>query len=350
MAAAPAGAINLALGELGFELPQVLKDKAIELIRDNTPVYTPNAGIGELRAAVASSYQETLPEQVCVCNGAEEAAFVTLLALLNPGDRIAIPDPDYSAYPAIASILEADIVRLPYTKDFCGFDPDLWRNLLSDKVKALILSHPSNPAGFVFTESQARFLVDLCSMRGIHLVVDEIYRSLFFGQEPLSFSGMGEGVITLGGLSKSHCMSGWRLGWVIAPLAMMDSIVKARQYVSTCSNWLSQHLGVFALSEEGLRAGRSVREQLTSCRRVALDCLKPHLDKVHAPSATPYLMLKVSGDDLDAARSLASKGVLCAPGSAFGEDSRGWLRINIAVDQTALQQALKLVSHELYPH
>ncbi|NMD13483.1 MAG: aminotransferase class I/II-fold pyridoxal phosphate-dependent enzyme, partial [Candidatus Cloacimonetes bacterium] len=108
---APRGAVNLALGELGFPLPDVLRQKAIALLQEGTPVYTPNAGLPELRRAISLLYPGSSPDNVCVCNGAEEAIFVALLTLLEPGDRMAVPDPDYSAYPNIGRIMGADIVR-----------------------------------------------------------------------------------------------------------------------------------------------------------------------------------------------------------------------------------------------
>ncbi len=345
---APSDAINLALGELGFPLPRILREKAIELLQNNTPVYTPNAGISELRSAIANQYPNANPDCVCVCNGAEEAVFVTLLSLVNSGDKVAIPDPDYPAYSAISNILEAEVIRLPFESDLLSVDWNKWEQLLAQDVRVLIFSHPSNPCGHVFSPEEIDILLGICSRCQITIIVDDIYARLNFNQAPPQFYGRYQALFVVGGVSKSHCMSGWRIGWVLAPAKMISSIVKARQYISTCSNWLSQHLAAYALSEEGMQSVNAVMAQLTECRKLVIEAFHPYADKVILPKATPYFMLQVDEDDLQVSRNLAHKGVVCVPGSAFGSVSKGWLRINYAVSQDKLSRALGSICHELY--
>lgn len=345
---APPGAINLALGELGFPLPEILRQKALKLLREATPVYTPNAGIPELREAIANLYPGCDPESVCVCNGVEEAIFVSMLTLLDPGDKVAIPDPDYPAYPAIAKILDCEVIRLPFADDLLSVDWNVWESLLKSGVKALILSHPSNPCGHIFSAEEVERLVNICEASGITLIVDEIYGSLAFEGSVPSFYGHTRNLFVLGGLSKSHCMSGWRIGWTVSPPELASAVIKARQYVSTCSNWLSQHLAVFALSESGSVAAVDVLEQLKTSRKLALRMLEPYRKDLLVPTATPYLMLRVKGDDLQLCRNLASKGVICVPGRAFGAASQGWIRLNIAVPPNKLETALRTIINELY--
>jgi aspartate/methionine/tyrosine aminotransferase len=348
--AAPPGAINLALGELGFPLPQILREEALRLLQTATPVYTPNAGLSELRSAIAALYPGSDPEDICVCNGAEEALFVSLLSILDTGDAVAIPDPDYPAYAAICALLEAKVVRLPYLESLQAADLDEWERLIAGGVEVLVLSHPSNPAGHVFSEADARRLACLCEEYEVTLVVDEIYRELFFCDPLPSFHGHLENLILLGGVSKSHCMSGWRLGWALVPPTLSAAVVKARQYVSTCSNWLSQQLAIYALSPLGGAAAEEVLDQLKTCRAQALERLGHFGGRLLAPPATPYLMLKVDADDLDICARLAKKGVVCVPGSAFGKVSRGWLRLNYAVPNTKLATGLDIICDELHFH
>lgn len=350
MQLAPADAINLALGELSFPLPELLRAKALELLQTATPVYTPNAGLSELRKAISAMYPGSDPASVCVCNGAEEAVFVTLLSLLDPGAKIAIPDPDYPAYPAICKIMEANIIRLPFESDLLTVDWQSWKKLLEQNVQALILSHPSNPSGHVFTENEAKDLSEFCASHHILLIVDEIYARLYFNAPPPSFWQPAENIIIIGGVSKSHCMSGWRLGWVLAPPSMINSIIKARQYVSTCSNWLSQKLAEFALTTSGLQAVDQVLAQLRVCRSFVGERFRLHPERVLLPQASPYLMLQVDGEDREIARYLSQKGVITVPGSAFGARGQGWLRINYAVPQDKLRQALDIICHELHLH
>lgn len=350
MQSAPPDAINLALGELGFTLPDLLRSKALELLQQATPRYTPNAGIPGLRQAISDHYHGSSAEQVCVCNGVEEALFVTLQAILDPGDLVAVPDPDYPAYSAICKLMDASVMRLPFESDILSVNWDEWDRLLTPQVKALVFSHPSNPCGHVFSAEELERLVCLCEERGIILIVDEIYKHLWFDHAPPGFFGKAEGIFILGGLSKSHCMSGWRIGWVLSPLVLAASVIKARQYVSTCSNWLSQHLAEYALSPDGMQAADEVMEQLKACRSLAREKLSPFHQQALFPSASPYMMLKVNGDDLSICRDLAAKGVICVPGIAFGEVTKGWLRLNYAVPQEILAPALDTVIYELYLH
>ena len=347
---APSDAINLALGELQFPLPNLLREKSLEILQKGTPRYTPNAGMPELRETIANLYPNTKPENVCVCNGVEEAIFVSLLSILNPGDKIAIPDPEYTAYSAIANILGAKVIRLPYESDLLSINWESWEKILAQNVKMLIFSHPSNPCGHIFTKEEAERLITICNLNKITMVVDEVYSRLVFKNYMPEYFREAESIFLLDGLSKSHCMSGWRIGWVISPPELSASVIKAKQYVSTCSNWLSQKLAVYALSAEGMKAVDEVLAQLNECRFLVVDKFQNLADKVLIPDATCYMMLKVEGDDLVIAQELANKGVVTVPGQAFGEVSKGWLRINYAVPIDKLEPALDTIINELYLH
>jgi aspartate/methionine/tyrosine aminotransferase len=343
MQSAPSDAVNLALGELGFPLPEPLRRKALELLQTGTPVYTPNAGISELRTAVASMYPGCSAEQICICNGAEEALFLALLSFLEPGAKIAIPDPDYPAYIEICKMLDINILRLPFESDFSSVDWPIWEGILAQDVQALIFSRPGNPTGISFTPLDLLRLQDVCTKHEIAVILDEVYSTLCFDEALAEIPSGWSGLIRINSLSKSHCMSGWRLGWVVSPRELSASIIKAKQYVSTCANWLSQQLAVFALSDDGMQCAVEVRKTLIERRTQALSILAPFKDRLHIPSATPYLMLKAAQDDVAFCQDLAAKGVLCVPGSAFGEVSRGWVRINYAVDSDALEIGLKIL-------
>jgi aspartate/methionine/tyrosine aminotransferase len=347
MQAATPGAINMALGELGFELPNVLRKHAIELLRTHTPVYTPNAGLIELREQIAAYYGEPItPDQVCVTNGAEEAIYTVLTAILNPGDVVAIPDPDYSAYPTIVQMMGADTIRLPYLPDLSAPDRDKWEELLSPGVKAIVLSNPKNPTGAFLQSTDLDWLINLCDTHGIILIVDEIYRELYFEERPLTCSGRYERLFIISGLSKSHCMSGWRIGWIISPQSFTNSIIKTRQYISTCSHWLSQKLAVFALTEPGMTAVKDIRAQLTNCRTICKSTLSHHYNtsRLFFPEASPYVMFDTGTNSLQIAKDLAQNGLICVPGSAFGSVCADWLRFNIAIPTAELDRALTIVT------
>jgi len=350
---APPGAINLALGELGYPLPQNLRDHAVELLASATPVYTPNAGLPELREAIAAQYGEDVsPQRVCVCNGAQEALFLSLFSFIEAGDTVAVPDPDYTAYASILTVLGARVVRLPISRDLRSIDWDFWRTKLSHGVKALLLSSPNNPCGFFLKQRDSQILSRICAEYGITAVVDEIYRSLSFAGIPASLLGKVERLFIIGGLSKSHCMSGWRLGWVLGPDEFSATLTKAKQYVSTCTGWLSQKLALHALGKQGRLAADKVFIQLLDSRGHAFGQLGSRCpaEFLHIPDATPYLMLRCDADDLAVAGKLATKGVITAPGSAFGKKSAGMIRINYGVPLELMTPALEIIADELYPH
>jgi len=337
MQQAPPNAINLALGEIGFELPIFLRNAAKQIIDSGTAVYTPNAGLPELRQAVAENYApELAAENVCICNGAEEAIYLSLLSLVNPSDVVAIPDPDYSAYPAIAGIMGAQVLRLPFEADLKSIDWDKWESLLAYGVKFLVLSNPSNPSGFHFNTKELEYLSEFCNRHAITVLVDEIYSLLYFHEPVHSFTSKFDRLVRIGGLSKSHCMSGWRIGWVIANTAIMPSIIKAKQYVSTCAPWLSQKLALVALSSEGMQQVQMIRQRLHLNQLSSVAALQATFSTIVQPSAGPYLMLKLSGDDLEYARRAAANGVICVPGKAFGSVAANWIRINVGVEEQLL--------------
>gem|GEM_PF-333628 len=350
--------INLALGELRYPLPELLRNKALEILRTINPVYTPNAGLPALREAIANYHFNLChPDQICVTNGAEEAIYTIFSALVNKGDRVAIPDPDYTAYPAIANMMQAEIIRLPFDPDLLNPDWEKWEQELAKGVKVLILSSPQNPTGYCFISDEsskpAERLIRICEKYGVILIVDEIYRELYcIGEQslragkPLTMLMSYDDLFIVGGLSKSHAMSGWRLGWIISPAGFSASIIKTRQYISTCASHPAQELAVFALSPEGMKAVQEIRNMLYMSRLQALDILNSAFSReyIHLPAASPYLMLNVQQDSIKVAMELASRGVITVPGTAFGKLCSHWLRINFGLEISLLQKGLKIIT------
>lgn len=338
------GAINMALGELAFPMPEYLREAALKIIRQGNAGYTPNAGLRSLRQQVAQYYGDTCQaEQICICNGAEEAVYLTLLSLVNPGAGIAIPDPDYTAYPAIAQMMGATVKRLPLSGKMDTIDWDIWESTLSDNVQFLLLSTPSNPCGMCFSAKDLSHLAAICNHRRIVVIVDEIYKHLYIKKSQPAPDKEFPNLIRIGGLSKSHCMSGWRIGWVNAPLEIAPAIIKAKQYVSTCAPWVSQKLAEVALSPEGWQQAEQLRQRLAANQTTAVNALKSSGLPMIIPPAGPYLMLNIQNDCLNFAAKAAKNGLICVPGSAFGSVSKGWIRINIAIAASDLAKGLQIL-------
>ncbi len=352
IAAAPKGATNLALGELSYELPVNLKEEAQRLLDEHTPRYTPNAGLLELREQIAALYEDAILEQAIVTNGAQEALFLSLFSLINPGDTVAVLEPDYPAYTSILKLLGAQIVRIPMNRDLRSVDWERHWEFLEKEAKAFILSSPNNPSGFFLKDEDADCLEAICSNSNLAVIVDETYRGLCFAGSPATLSGRVENLFTIGSLSKTHCMSGFRLGWVVVPENFSATLTKAKQYVSTCTPSLDQRLAVFALGPGGKAATDQIFIQLLQSRGAALAFLKANwpADTLHIPDATPYIMLRCDRDDVELAEQLASMKVIVTPGSAFGANTAQMLRINYAIDAEELIPALEIITNELYPH
>ena len=332
---APKTSINLGLGELAFPFPAELAEQARRILIDARPAYTANAGIPELREKVSDRYDDAKLEEICITNGAEEALYIALHAIINQGDLVAIVDPDYPAYPALAKLAGARVIRLPLEEGFTGINFDRWEKLLAG-VKVVILSNPSNPCGFCFnSESFSRFC-DILNRLDVILIVDEIYSDLFIKTIYSLDYKILKRCIVVGGLSKSHLMSGWRIGWIYSDREFIDIATKLKQYISTCSPWLSQELALFALGQEHIPASNRVKLSYNQ------DLVKSFLEDktLHIPPAGPYIMIKVH-DSLEAAEQYLQKGVITAPGISFGLSCKEWIRINIAHEEEKLLGALK---------
>lgn len=329
--------INLALGELGFAFPKTLAEHAIKLLEDGQPRYTANAGLDDLRDVIAQTYN-TSAKCICVCNGAEEALYIALHALVNPLDKVAIPDPDYPAYPSLVNLAMGQVIRLPFAEDFCTIDWDLWQNRLQN-VKILLMSTPSNPTGYCLNKSDATKLSEILNSLGIILMVDEIYKEVYTKPVEVIDYNIFDRVIRIGGLSKSHLMSGWRIGWLCSHPRLVEAATKLKQYISTCPAWLAQKLSIFALNNPQIP--QDIRSALDINRRIVVDNFSDFI--YHLPSATPYAML-LTTNDMQKAEDLLHKGVLTVPGSAFGDMTKDYLRINYAVPHELLKEAIRRIS------
>jgi len=349
---APPDAINMALGELSYPYPDFLREEIQALIKTHNPAYTPNAGMLKAREAITSQYDRLDPSRVCITNGAEEAAFIIMFATIDRGDIVAIPDPDYAAYPSIAKMLGADVLRLPFAEGMQSIDFELWESLLCPKVKLLILSNPQNPSGYLYSEKELKSIATICSNRGICLIVDEIYHELYFEHRPVSIHSIWDQAFVINGLSKSHLQSGMRLGWIISPEQFCEGIVKAKQYISTCSNWLAQALVEVALGDKGQDFVQSLRIRLSAAQNAAWHAFQEAgiATLESKPLATPYLMFRTPFDDLEFCQSISTHGVIIVPGRAFGTVSKGWARLNFAIPEKNLQLGLQVIADYCQKH
>lgn len=347
MEAAPRGAINLGLGEIQFPPPLYLREQAKQIIGNNLLGYTPNAGLLKLRESICDYYQMDFKDNVCITCGAEEAVFAVMFSYLNAGDEVIIADPTYLAYRTIAGILGAKAVTFdqPASENF-SLDMTSFQRAFNSNTKLVMLNNPANPMGTCFTPAEIEMIVQTCSERKVLLVVDEVYRELFLEERPQTFLHHDVDLICISSLSKSHCLSGWRLGWAVSRQpALLEPVINVHQYIATCAPTLSQKIAVEAFSRTGMTASEEIRQRLLSNRKIVLQYLTDI--NILPNNSLPYLFVRVQRDDNKTACDLAEAGVIVIPGSAFGVNAAGWIRINCGIERDDLERGIEIIGNYL---
>lgn len=345
--------INLGIGE-----PNVEPDDELHaMARAAATVkwsYSPNAGALSLRKRLSETVVKGYDPQdeICVTAGTQEALYALLQAYVEPGDEVLVPDPGFLAYPTLVQ-LAGGTVR-PYRLDEqWDIDFDDLERQLSPRTKMMLVNSPSNPTGGVVKDETLQRIVRLAEDRGFLVVSDEVYREIWYDNPPPSMRGRSRNVIVVDGMSKSHAMTGLRLGWIAAHRDIMPVILRAHQYIATCASVFSQSLAerVFSSPEWNGRWLERVREQFGNQRRTALSAVRQslHHDLVPEPAGAFYLFVPVpSCATVSLARSLALEaGVLVIPGVAFGSRGEGFMRISYAAPHEQLETGIELIGRYL---
>ena len=353
---APAGSINLGLGEPDFPTPEVVRREAIRVIEQEHIGYTPNSGILPLREAVARHHSEGLAEpfthkSVCVTNGSEEALFAVMMSILDPGDEVALPDPCYIAYPPIAQMAGARSVyyRMPARRGF-AFDRESFSQAITDKTRMVIILSPSNPTSRVIARDDLRFIADRLAGSNVYVVADEIYRELYFYDRPGTISEFYDKTIIVSGLSKNMSMTGWRIGWAVGPEDCIRHVTVMHQYVSTCASAVTQKAAVAAFTDEGVKATAAMRDELKRRNDVTARAIERELKLPYVQGeGAYYIMLDVSefGPSMETALGLLDERVITVPGSAFGSEGEGFLRISFAIESSLIEEGIRRIARGL---
>ena len=312
---------NLGIGEPNVEPDETFR----ELAKRATTVswhYSANAGNLSLRKKLASD-----PNEICVTAGTQEALYAIFQAYVDPGDEVLVPNPGFVSYATLAKICGATPV--PY-----NLEPPDWsigKLPVTDKTKLIVVNSPSNPLGSIVSEEKLREIASL----GPLVVSDEIYREIWYDAPPPSMRGMSPNVITVDGLSKSHAMTGLRLGWIHARAEVLKPIITAHQYIATCASVFSQALAemIFDAKEWNAQWLDGVRQQFRTQRDAALYSIQREFEvKLDPPRGAFYLFVPSPVcDTLSFAKTLATDAaVLVIPGVAFGSNGEGFVRISYA--------------------
>jgi aspartate/methionine/tyrosine aminotransferase len=346
---APKDAINLGLGEPDFPTPAAIRAEAVRFINSEKIRYTPNAGLLELRRAIAEYYGDAAKyEGVCVTNGSQEALFVTLMALINPGDEVLMPDPGFPAYPALVKMTDGKPVfyKLPAGNGF-AFDAEDFRRRVNANTRAVIINSPSNPTGRVLTAVDLLSIASALQSSSAHVIADEIYRELYFDGRPVSILDFYQRTLVISGLSKSHAMTGWRLGWIYGDPEIVRHLIVMHQYATTCASAISQSAALAAFTVEGRAALAKLRQDLRARRDFLVESIDAQLAQWKlnriVPDGAFYLMLEISpfGNSLEVAERMLRNKVITIPGAAFGGEAEGFLRLSFATDFATIEEGVR---------
>ena len=353
---APPGSINLGLGEPDFATPEIVRREAIRVIREEPITYTTNAGILPLRQKIAEYHSEGLAssfgaDSVCVTTGAEEAIFAVMMTILGPGDEALLPNPGYIAYPAIADIANADVryYATPAAREF-EFDRENFARGVSDKTRLVVLNSPSNPTSRVISREDLQFIAEVLSRTNAYVMTDEIYRDLYIDERPATISEFYDKTIVVSGLSKMMSMTGWRIGWAVGPEEVINHVTVMHQYASTCVSAVTQKASVAAFSDEGRRATTEMRDELRNRRDVMARAIDRELKLPYVQGeGAYYIMLDVSryGPSMETAMALLDHRVITVPGSAFGSEGEGFLRLSYSIEAGLIEEGIRRIAKGL---
>jgi aspartate/methionine/tyrosine aminotransferase len=337
------GCIRLEVGEPNFPTPAHIVEAAIEALRSGRTKYAPNTGISELREAITtkvhtSNHFEATVDQVTVTAGAVQGLFCTLLALVEPGDRVLLPDPGWPNYSMMAHLLHLgqDYYVLRAENEFLP-DLDELERAVTPRTRAIIINSPSNPLGTIIPAEILRGICEFAARHDLYVISDEAYEHVIFEPGFVSPAALGDAnrVVSIYSFSKSYAMTGWRVGYVVAPKILSPIIQKLQEPQVSCVNTPSQVAATAAL-----QGPQDVVAEMTATylhRRNALaKVLAEHEIKHVRPAGAFYAW--VSLGDIESPtrefsrRLLLERGVAVAPGDAFGPSGEGWIRLSLATD------------------
>jgi aspartate/methionine/tyrosine aminotransferase len=347
--------VHLEIGEPDFDTPAHIIAAGAQALRSGYTHYTPAAGIPPLRETIADYVAETRhipvgPENVVVVPGGKPIIFFTILALVEPGDEVIMPNPTFPIYESMVRFLGATpvFVRLREEEGF-GFDLDMFADRLSPRTKMVVLNSPSNPTGGVLSRRQIQTIAGLLRERPeITVLSDEIYSRILYDGDHLSIAtepDMAERTVILDGYSKTYAMTGWRLGYGVMPEPLAQAVAQLQINATSCVNAATQVAGI-----EALRGPQDDVERMVAAFRERRDlivqglCAMPGVGCVQ-PAGAFYAFPNVSALPIDqdalAGRLLNEAGVAVLPGTAFGQHGRGYLRLSYANSIPNIQKALE---------
>lgn len=349
-------AISLGVGEPDFDTPWHIRDEGIYSLEKGRTFYTSNAGLKDLKIEIAKYLDRRFDlhydynKEIFVTVGGSEAIDLTMRAMLDPGDEVLIPQPSYVSYVPCCVLANGTpvIIELKAENEFRLTAEEL-EAAITPKTKLLVMPFPNNPTGAVMERADLEAVAEVVKKHDLYVLSDEIYCELTYLENHVSIAslpGMKERTIVVNGFSKSHAMTGWRLGYACGPAPILKQMLKIHQFAIMCAPTTSQYAAIEAL-RNGDEDVTMMREQYDARRRylmqrfkeMGLDCFEPFGAFYVFPCIKEFGMTS----DEFANRLLQTKKVAVVPGTAFGRSGEGFLRISYAYSLEDLKVALERV-------
>lgn len=349
-------AISLGVGEPDFDTPWHIRDEGIYSLEKGRTFYTSNSGLKELKVEITKYINRTQgitydpDHEVIVTVGGSEAIDIALRAMINPGDEVLIPQPSYVSYEPCAILADAVpvIIELKKENEFRLTAKEL-RDVITEKTKVLVLPFPNNPTGAIMERKDLEEIAEVILENDLWVISDEIYAELTYKEKHVSIAslpGMQERTVLINGFSKAYAMTGWRLGYALAPRILMEQMLKIHQFAIMCAPTTSQYAAVEALRNGDddvamMRESYNQRRRflMHSFREMELECFEPYGAFYVFPCIKEFGMTS----DEFATRLLQEEKVAVVPGTAFGECGEGFLRISYAYSLENLKIAMEKI-------
>ena len=350
--------IDFTLGDPDVPTHQAIKDAGCAAIQAGKTRYSQNAGLLELRETISHYYQRTegleydASAEIIVTVGAMEGLYLALLTLLNPGDEVIIPAPYYVNYVQMVQMCHAVpvVVDNPEAEPL-SFNIEDVKNAITDKTKAIIINTPANPSGRIIPQDKIEALAAMACEHDLVVISDEVYKCLIYDgvvyKSIVKQPGMRERTVLVNSLSKEFCMTGWRIGYVLAPQEVVAAMTKLQENVAACAPLPSQYAAIEALSGRSNYSENMVNIFL-SRRNALVEGIKsmPLLD-CNMPEATFYLMVDVSKTGMKseqfAVALLKAVHVAVVPGIAYGQSCDNYVRLAFTIDEEKIKEGIERI-------
>ena len=351
------GLVSFGIGEPDFVTPAHIREAAKKALDEGYTRYTPNLGFPEFRKALTIKLNQknkisVTPEEVVVTSGGTEALFFSFYTLINPGDEIIIPDPGFVTYESQVYFAGGTPVHFSLRGEN-NFHPNLeeLKNCVTSKTKAILLNSPSNPTGAAFNEEELLAISQLAQEKDLFVISDELYEDIVYnGREHISIAslpGMKEKTISIFGFSKSYAMTGWRLAYLAAPLNLVKEIAKLLQNTAVCANSVAQRAGLAAI-----QGSQDCVKEMFAAYNERRNVLTKGLNEIkglscYAPEGTFYTFVNIKETGMSAEELsmylLEECKVVTVPGTAFGTQGEGYIRLSFATSLEDIKEGIKRI-------